>query len=264
MDEITYKNVIVAVMRKILKRIFLVIGTLLLFFIVVSIALYTFTKPSLNRDWSLGQEKLAHITIDNNQQVHITNLRDFTWAQAGQVAKSTTYREKDFVLSDIAGLYVVVSHFASQDAIAHVFLVFTMKDGDDIAISVEARREKGEEFTLFGGLTAQYEFMYVVGSARDLITLRQQRHERLQRYTINVPIDKVDRLFTSLATTINNTHDEPRLYHLFFKNCVNSLTREVHRLNSDYSFSFFISSFAPGFVGEMLVDMEVAQNVDAL
>jgi len=242
-------------MKKILARILLGIVGLIMLFALVTAAMYAVVQPKLERDWSLGQEELAHIAINDAGNVHINNLRDFNWSlPKGEVLN---YKEADFNINDITGLQVVVSHFSALDAIAHVFLIFNLENGEGIAISVEGRREVGEEFTLLGGLTAQYEFMYVVGTAQDLVSLREMRGERLQVYDINATQSEVHTLFTSLTSTINKTHAKPVLYHLFFKNCVNSLTREVHRLDDSYSFSFWVSSFIPGSVGKMLEGMDV-------
>ena len=83
---------------------------------------------SHDRNWEIGQEKLPHIAIDGDT-VHIKNMRDFVWAEnKSEIQKK--YTTRDFLLSDIEGIDVVVSHFSPREGIAHVLLNFRIKDQD--------------------------------------------------------------------------------------------------------------------------------------
>ncbi|NCU42681.1 MAG: hypothetical protein EOM19_08335, partial [Candidatus Moranbacteria bacterium] len=62
----------------VLKKVALVFLVLV---ILVSISLFLFLvrqKPSHDRDWELGQEKLPQILLEGNEIV-VKNLRDFRW-----------------------------------------------------------------------------------------------------------------------------------------------------------------------------------------
>jgi hypothetical protein len=88
-------------------------------------------------------EKTPRVIIENNN-IHVENLRDFDWRKIGQEKK---YKNMNFRISDIKGIEVGVSHFSeSNEGLAHVFTVFNLKDGRDISVSIETRRDGGEKF----------------------------------------------------------------------------------------------------------------------
>ena len=56
-------------------------------------------------------------------------------------------------------------------AIAHLLLSFGFGD-DHLAISIEARKEKGEGYSSVKGFVRQYELYYVVADERDVLRVR--------------------------------------------------------------------------------------------
>ncbi|GIS58777.1 MAG: hypothetical protein CM1200mP2_10020 [Planctomycetaceae bacterium] len=130
---------------------------------------WLFQKPSNCRDWSSDQVVLPESRFDGDL-VEITGIRDCDYRSTTDF--TVTHRDQVFDLAQLERLDFFVEPFAGWRGPAHTFLSFGFEDGEKLAISVEVRREMGKEFSVLGGLTRQFELMYVVATERDLVGLR--------------------------------------------------------------------------------------------
>ena len=187
---------------------------------IISIIIYFVKSPSSSSSWSIGNAKSPSVTIIDDQ-VQIKNYRDIDWLALNKLADLSTeakkniehqgYRTLNFPLSDIQTLKVAVSHFSAISEIAHLFILFELKDKSVIGLSVEARKEQGEDYSLLGGLTAKFEVIYLFGSHNDLVGLRQMRDEDVYIYPIKAKPEEVQALFKIAADRTNQLHKEPEL-----------------------------------------------------
>ena len=66
----------------------------------------------------------------------------------------------------------MLSSYWSGDAIAHLFVSVSFGEQDYVAMSIETRKERTEEYSSIKRFFTQYELMYVVADERDGIRLR--------------------------------------------------------------------------------------------
>ncbi len=189
----------------------------------------------------------------NDNIITIKNLRDYNWTSTKDIEN---YIDFSFKILDIDSVEVGVSHFSSKEAVAHVFLVFNLKNGKSFALSIESRREKGEKFSIIGGMFFQYELIYIIATKDDLLKIREKRNEKVYLYKIKIDLDKTEKLLLLLTQKINNLYEKPEFYHIFFKNCTNLIVKEVEKI-SNIKFSLFVKNFAPGYSGKLLFDMSL-------
>jgi len=231
---------------------------ILLFLAITSIALYSIKTPSNHRQWSSEQETKTTITIDDQKNVSIKNMRDFDWLQE-QRSNQENYRNVQFNLSELTSLKVAVSHFSVISELAHVFLMFELNNNVQFGFSIEARREKGEEYSLLGGLLARYELIYLIASEDDLLGIRKSRNEKIYLYPIKTTPEKVQDLFRIVADKTNEIDQKPEFYHLFLKNCT-TLTVDLVGQISDHNYSKLIPAFMPGNTGKALFKMGLIET----
>lgn len=227
----------------------------LLVFAIVTAVVYAFADPKQQRDWTPAHSRLANIefTGDNkNPTIKIQNLRDFAW----QRKSPEHYSSIEFMLKDIVELKAGVSHFSSISEIAHVFMIFVLEDGREIGVSIEARREKDEEFSIKGGLLAHFELIYVLATAEDLLGVRLLNQEAVHVYPIKETRGKARELFLLIANEIKALHKKPSLYHLFFKNCTNQLVKHVSIL-TQRKYPWYFQTLAPGLTGRTLYELDL-------
>lgn len=227
----------------------------LILFSLVSAFLYYVTEPKKKRHWAIEHALLPKIIYSSdkeNPDLALTNIRDFNWFSENKVH----YTEMKFKLSNIVGLKAVVSHFTPISEIAHVFIIFTLDDGREFGVSIEARREHDEQFSLNGGLLARFEIIYLFASPEDLLGVRKKNNETVHIYPIKASKEKTQELFLLLAQETNSLIEHPALYHLFFKNCTNQLVKNVSILTEE-KYPWYFQTLAPGKTGEMLYKLDL-------
>jgi len=230
-------------------------------FVAISFVIYSLTNPSNNKNWSLGNSKTASIEI-NEDQVVINNFRDADWQNLDSASLKNDdglFKDIEFKLSDIQSLKAVVSHFAPLSEIAHIFIMFELKDSTVIGLSVEARKELGEEYSLSGGLSAKFELIYLLASYRDIVGIRLMRNEDVYSYPIKATAEEAQSLFKVVAARTNKIDKEPELYHLFLKNCTTEIVKLVNQI-ADNEFPRLTQSFMPGDAGKALYKMNLIDS----
>lgn len=226
---------------------------MLVMFAVISAVLYTFTTPRQDRNWTPEHAVLPHIEFkgdSNNPDILVTNVRDFKWQDNDKIH----YKNMQFSLNDVVELKAVVSHFSAISGIAHVFLIFVLDDGRELGLSIEARREVGEPFSIQGGLLARFEIMTVLATPEDLLGIRKIHQEEIHVYPIKESKEKARQLFKLIAKDVNSLYEKPEMYHLFFKNCTNQIVKHVSTL-TDQSYPWFFQTLAPGDTGKILFEL---------
>jgi len=229
--------------------------TLLAIFGIVSALLYYFTAPQQDRNWALEHKVLPRVQIqedEKNPKINVTNTRDFKWSSENKVQ----YKDLQFHLENIVELKAVVSHFSAISEIAHVFIIFVLDDGQELGVSIEARREVDEPFSIQGGLLAQFEIMYVLATPEDLLGIRKINGDVVHVYPIKETKEKAQDLFLLIAKEVNTLYKEPALYHLFFKNCTNQLVKNVSIL-TEQKYPWYFQTLAPGLTGKTLYDLNL-------
>lgn len=224
---------------------------------VVSIAWTAFvfaTEPSHDRVWEIGQEELPRFMIGGDR-LRVDHFRNFHWTSA--TAADVRYETRYYDLRTLTSLDVFISHFDEFEGLAHIFLSFGFADGEQLVISLESRREIGEEFSPFLGLFRQYEIIYVVGSESDIVGVRTgPRAERVYRYPTVATATQARALLEVLGRDVNTIADKPRFYHTLFHNCTNELTHRVEDI-STARFPFTWKTLLPGYFDEVLYRMEL-------
>ena len=237
----------------------------LILFSLISVIFYFFIEPKQNKNWTSEHAILPSILItdkvtdSSNPRIYLKNIRDFNWLTTDGL--KVHYQDASFQLKNINGIKAVVSHFSAISEIAHVFIIFTLDDGREFGISIEARRERDEAFSLYGGLFANFEIIYVVATPKDLFGIRKKNNEDIHVYPIKATEEKAQALFLLIAHEINALTKKPSLYHLFFKNCTNQLVKNVSIL-TEKKYPWYFQTLAPGKTGKMLFDLDLINLPD--
>ena len=225
---------------------------------VVLLGFFLIFQPSHDREWELGQEKLPHFLLEGTT-LHVENFRNFPWT--GEMESIVRYETREFDLATLERLDVFISHFDDFEGLTHIFLSFGFADDKQLVISLESRREVGEEFSPLLGLFRQYEIIYVVGSEEDIVGARVGvRNERVYRYPTVATPDQIRTLLLKFSEDINSVYDEPRFYNTLLHNCTNELTRRVEEMSS-IDFPLTWKTLFPGYFDEVLYEMNLIQKV---
>jgi hypothetical protein len=114
---------------------------------------------------------------------------------------------------------------------AHSFVTFGTTDSQYVSISVEARREQGETFTLANGLTRRLELLYVIGDENDVLRQRViAGHYDLYLYPMVSPVHRTRELLTHMLTRADALRSSPEFYDIVTNNCTSNLIAHVNTL----------------------------------
>ena len=207
---------------------------------------------------------MPQVQISGNRY-QIDHIRDFRFNAAGEVT-GKHYFSETYDLENLSGLRLGISHF-TDIGIAHTLLSFEFTDKAPLVLSVEARMEKGEEYSPLAGLLRNYELAFLLTSEADSIGARlHPRAERVLFYNLAVTEEENRNLFKALMQRVDTLSKEPEFYNTFTDNCTTSLTRHATRL-SWWERSFDYRILLPGYSDELAQELGLLpddQDIDKL
>lgn len=214
-------------MKKILRRslpALLVIALLLL--LIVSLR-----TPSLNRSWDEDVSVLAGIDISLDETVTLTRIRDWQYAVNSITAKS--YFDASFDPNDIVAMWMYEQQLDRTGLIAHTFIVFEFDESYGraryLGLSIETRREQGEEYSIVGGALRSFEITHIWATENDLVRRRVQFLDYpLTRYRLEIPAAYRSQIFLKFVEETQSLASKPRWYNTVSNNCTSSLIRYVN------------------------------------
>ncbi len=176
--------------------------------------------PSNDREWQNDVERPATATIDGDR-LTIQNLRNFDYRSADDYTPRWETRTYD--LSRLVGMDLYFFYWGSP-WIAHTIVSWVFEDGPPLAISIETRKEVGEEYSAVRGFFRQFELYYVVADERDVVRLRTNlRGDEGYLYRVNWSPGDSRALLLAYVEEVNRIARSPRWYNAFDHNCTTTI-----------------------------------------
>jgi hypothetical protein len=162
--------------------------------------------------------------------VHIHNVRDFTFRSSDDFTPG--YREQTYHLDRLERVWFVLAPFTRDwRGPAHSFLSFGFSDAQYLSISVEARREVGQPFSLWKGALRQFELMYVIGEESDLIGLRAAVWDTpVYLYPMRATPEQARGVFLHMLQRAQALEQQPAFYHTLTNNCTTNILDAVNAI----------------------------------
>ena len=191
--------------------------------------LWTRAEPSGSGSFVAEHARQAEVVIDGGQ-VTIRNFRDFIHHSADSA--TIRYVERTFDLGDVETVWYVLTPFSDDwRGPAHSFLSFGLADSSFVAVSVEARRERGEDYSMVGGLLHRYEVHYVIGSELDLIGLRAvHRDPAVLVYPMRATAEAARALLEDMLRRAERLRHAPEFYNTLLNNCTTNILDHVNTI----------------------------------
>lgn len=202
-----------------------ILHSLVAYFVSVFVifAIWASIPASNDRDW-LAEYALAPISeYDGDDTVTISNIRDFEY-HGTRDDFTPRYQTNTYNLDDLEGVDLILSHWSDNVMIAHTMLVFRFKDAENLVLSAETRREKGEAWGILPGFFNQYELIYLLGTEEDLIKRRILiSDEDIFLYSSVLDHEKAVEFFKDTLRSIDELEKNPIFYNTLTHNCTSSL-----------------------------------------
>ena len=188
--------------------------------------------PSLDRAWDDDVRVLASVDIAGDGVVRLGNVRD--WSYAVDTILTREYFDGAYDPADLVDAWMYEQILdGDRGLIAHTFIVFefdsTYGDRRWLGLSVETRRERGETYSLAGGMLRSFEVTHIWATERDLVTRRVQYLDYpLTRYRLVLTPEQRARIFTRFAEETRDLASRPQWYNTVARNCTSSLIQYVN------------------------------------
>ena len=176
--------------------------------------------PSNNRDWQPDVVLLPYAEIQGDR-VTFRNVRNVEYRS--ETDYTVRHYDKTLDLTKLRTLDLFLIYWGSP-AIAHTIMSFGFDEGAFVAISIETRKEKGEDYSAVKGFFKQYEITYVVADERDVVRLRTNyRGEDVYLFRLKVDPGRVREFFLNYLQYVNWLRDHPEWYNAFSHNCTTAI-----------------------------------------
>jgi hypothetical protein len=177
-------------------------------------------RPSNDRDWAPEYANAPYGELDGDRLV-LHNVRNFDYRT--ETDFTPHWETRTFDLSRITELDLFMSYWGSP-WIAHTILSWRFAEGPPLAISIETRRTRTQEYSALRGFFREYEIFYVAADERDLIRLRTNyRGEDVYLYRMRADPARARALLLDYLKSIDELRDQPAWYNAFTDNCTTSI-----------------------------------------
>lgn len=201
--------------------------------------------PSNDREWQPDVAVLPFATFEGNK-VTIHNLRDCDYRSETDFDVRHHDRTYDLEKLRTADLFLV---YWGSPLIAHTMMSFGFEGDDYVCISIETRKEKGEEYSAIRGFFRQYELTYVIADERDLVRLRTNyRGEDVYLYRLQPSPTLLRHVFLDYLKEVNRLKQHPEWYNALTDNCTSNIRGHTRPYTANsWSWKLVIN----GYVDEM-------------
>jgi Domain of unknown function (DUF4105) len=217
---------------------------------VVVLAAWLAIPPSNERDWQPDVATLAFADV-HGDRVIVHNVRNATYRTETDYTVRLEDRALD--LSQLRSLDLFLVHWGSP-LIAHTIMSWGFAGDQYLAISIETRKERGEQYSALRGFFRQYELVFVVADERDVVGLRTNvRGEDVRVYRLDVPPADARVLLLRYLQEVNELRERPQWYNALTHNCTTAIQRLASSgaRHSWWSWKLFLN----GYLDELAYDI---------
>lgn len=216
---------------------------------------WSLIPASNHRDWQEDVKILPFADISGNTII-LQNIRNFDYTSTTD--HTPAYYDKTVYLDQLqtADLFLI---YWGPELIAHTIISFGFEDGTYMAISIETRKEIGEEYSAIKGFFKQFELTYVVADERDVVRLRSNyRKEDVYLYRLQLEPKFVQEVFLDYFKTINRLTEKPKWYNALTHNCTTTIRGHSKPYNPNAKFDWRM--LANGLIDQMMYERGVITN----
>ncbi|HEX8822649.1 MAG TPA: DUF4105 domain-containing protein [Archangium sp.] len=186
-------------------------------------------RPSATRDWAPDLVRAARADVQGSR-VTLHDLRNFRYR--GTTDWDAAWYSATYDTRDLVRAWFIVEPFSGFEGAAHTMVSFEFSGDRFLVISGEIRRERGETYSVLGGLFRQYELIYVAGDERDLVQLRSNhRRDDVYLYPVRASQERTVAFFLDMVRRMNGLHEAPEFYDSLTSNCTTNLVRHLEKVS---------------------------------
>lgn len=177
-------------------------------------------EPRNDRDWLPDVSRQPAVRVEG-ERLTITNVRNFQYRSESDY--TPRWEERGYDLARVRGVDLILCDWGAP-GIVHTIASWEFEGGEQLAISIETRKEAGEGYSALRGFFRQFELYYAVADERDLLGVRARfRGEHVRIYRVDTPPDEARELLLSYARRVDRLVTEPVWYNAVTHNCTTTI-----------------------------------------
>ncbi len=166
----------------------------------------------------------------NGDLVTVKNVRNFQYNASGTPTVENWY-DKTYDLKKLVKVWYIIDPFYSTSPFAHTFLSFQFSDGSYLAITIEARLTKDQEYSMWSGFTRTFPLMYIAADERDAVYIRANiNKDGLYVYPLKANSTDGRKLLVDMLNRMNDLVVHPTWYNAVYANCTSSIAEHVNKI----------------------------------
>jgi len=207
-------------------------------------------QASNDKIWQKDVAVLSYATEEKNL-ITVHNIRNFKYITEEKY--KTSYYNETFDINKLDGIDFIATYWMGPN-IAHTFLSFSFSDNKHLAISIEARKEVGESYSMIRGFFKDSELYYVVADERDLIGLRtnirKNPPEHVYMYQINAKLEDMKKVFLNYIKKINELKNTPEFYNTLTTNCTTTIWNNslINYVDMKFNWQILVSGYTANYL----------------
>ncbi|MAS95233.1 MAG: hypothetical protein CMO55_18705 [Verrucomicrobiales bacterium] len=187
-------------------------------------------NPSHDRNWWEELTRLPKITLEGDN-LTITDVRDFTWNKDG--THKANWETRQYQLQNLKGAELILEPFPGSSLMAHTMISFDFGEDGHLLLSIEARKEIGEEYGPIPGGLNRFELIYLFMDEKDGLGIRANKGHELYAFPARIDPIHLRAFFLSLCASANNLHNKPMFYHILEHNCTTVWIQHADLISND-------------------------------
>ncbi len=182
------------------------------------------SPPQMVRNW--------YPYLSHTPQVEITET-GFTvspvsdWSYEYDRETDTTYLDSaSYDFDELRRVWFMLEPQPGSQLAAHTLLLFEFEGDRLLGLTIEARREEGEEYSAFHGQFNAFELIYIWATARDLLIRRAVMLDHdVFVYPVDISAEQNRTLLRNLLQRSQSLQHTARYYNTIVSNCTNELAK---------------------------------------
>lgn len=211
-------------------------------------------EPSDTRAWA--DDVVRHVEARQaGSLLTLSNVRNFDWRSDTDYTPRWETRRYD--LDKLQSVDTALSYWMGP-AIAHTLVSFGFDDGqggsEQLAFSIEIRKERGEQFSAVAGFFKKFELSLVAADERDLLRVRTNvRDEDVFLYRVQMAPEARRALLLAYVAEADALAKTPRFYDTLTANCTTIVYQMAQRIVGGLPMDWRL--LASGYLPEYLHDV---------
>ena len=182
------------------------------------------SPPRQDRHWYPYLSHTPHVEITETSFT-VSPVSD--WSYEYDRETDTTYQPSaSYSFDELRRVWFMLEPQPGSQLAAHTLLLFEFSGDRILGLTIEARREEGEEYSAFHGQFNAFELIYIWATARDLLIRRATMldHEVFV-YPVAITDEQSRTLLRHLLERSQSLEHTPRYYNTIVSNCTNELAK---------------------------------------